>query len=150
MASYTVRCLPCVLHFRQSNNAFYRIPVFFKQNFFLSPRWKIKWPCFLFFCIYFSAKIFEFIFDPRCKIECALGHLDRVFLWWFFFILRIYMKKKLLSCCLCRTQDSFCSYFLFHFCRFVEEVETQLMAVIKVFQLLTCWPIFKVQRFVIQ
>ena len=94
MASYTVRCLPCVLHFRQSNNAFYRIPVFFKQNFFLSPRWKIKWPCFLFFCIYFSAKIFEFIFDPRCKIECALGHLDRVFLWWFFFNIKNLYEKK--------------------------------------------------------
>ena len=31
------------------------------------------------FFLYLSAEIFEFSFNPRCKIGCPLGHLDRVF-----------------------------------------------------------------------
>ena len=33
----------------------------------------------IYFFLYFSAEIFEFSFNPRCKIGCPLGHLDSVF-----------------------------------------------------------------------
>ena len=73
-----VGCFVCALDFGQSNNTFYGISAYFKRNFCLTPRLKINCPRWFFFNIY-RAEIFEFVYNPRCKVGWLPGYLDRVF-----------------------------------------------------------------------
>ena len=75
-----VRCFPCALDFGQINNTFYKISTFFHfLNIILAqpPGGKSTDHSEFFLC--FPTEIFEFSFDPWCKIGWSPGHLDRVF-----------------------------------------------------------------------
>ena len=79
------------------NNMFHGIFAFFKHNFCLVPRWKINWPRWISFFLCFPAEIFEFGFNPRCKIGWPPGHWDRVSQCFFIMKKVIFKSSKIAS-----------------------------------------------------
>ena len=75
-----VRCFFCTLDFGQSNNTFYEVSAFFKHGILLSSPVENQLAPVNAFFLCFPAEIFDFSFNPQCKIGWPPGHLDRVFL----------------------------------------------------------------------
>ena len=50
----------------------------YSENVRLAPEWKFNSPQLVQFLVYFTAKFFEFSFDPRFKIVWPQGNLDKV------------------------------------------------------------------------
>ena len=70
-------CFPRVFDFRQSNNPFYEISASLKHNLYLLPDGKSTVPGECYF-LYLPGDIFEFSFNPQCKIGWPPAHLDNM------------------------------------------------------------------------